>query len=53
MSLKDLPCAPLAGHGFDAELAGPELALPGHGAFFGTLEPVPAEKIQRLLEPAE
>jgi alpha-glucosidase len=53
MSLKDLPCAPLAGHGFDAELAGAELALPGHGAFFGTLEPVPAEKIQRLLEPAE
>jgi alpha-glucosidase len=53
MSLKDLPCAPLAGHGFEAELTGGELALPGHGAFFGRLEPAPAEKIARLLEPAE
>ncbi len=31
-------CRALAGHGFDANLSGQELVLPGHGVFFGSFE---------------
>ncbi len=53
MTLPEPACAPLPGHEFAAELRGRELVLPGHGVFFGRLEPVPAEEIARQLQPAQ
>ena len=52
-SLSEQSCAPLSGHGFRARLAGGELSLPGHSAFFGALEAAAPQKIQRQLEPAQ
>jgi alpha-glucosidase len=52
MRLGESSCRPLAGHGFAAELAGGEIGLPGHGAFFGALAVAP-QKIERQLEPAQ
>ncbi|HSD35410.1 MAG TPA: alpha-glucosidase family protein [Alphaproteobacteria bacterium] len=46
-------CRPISGHGFEAELEGGAVSLPGHGAFFGILEPAPVEKTPRQLQPAQ
>ncbi|HXV22804.1 MAG TPA: alpha-glucosidase [Alphaproteobacteria bacterium] len=53
MALPESACVSLAGHGFEAELSGGELALPAHGVFFGSLEPAASEKIARQFEPAQ
>jgi hypothetical protein len=34
-------------------LEGGAVSLPGHGAFFGILEPAPVEKTPRQLQPAQ